>query len=73
MAKYQRKLTSNHYRGCNDRLARAIDTMAGLIPDTLQEIPKYQWRGHDRDINSELDRDYNRRMFLHNTRDWRIK
>jgi len=60
MAKYQRKLTSNYYRGCGDRLARAIDTMAGLIPDTLQEIPKYQWRGHDRVINSRNDDDYNK-------------
>jgi len=58
MAKYVRKLTANHYRGCNDRLARAIDTMAGLIPDTLQEIPKYEWRGMDRTINSQLDKHY---------------
>ena len=58
MAKYDRKLTANHYRGCNDRLARAIDTMAGLIPDTLQEIPKYEWRGMDREINSQLDKHY---------------
>ena len=58
MAKYDRKLTANHYRGCNDRLARAIDTMAGLIPDTLQEIPKYKWRGMDREINSRLDKHY---------------
>ena len=61
MAKYIRKLTSNHYRGCNDRLARAIDTMAGLIPDTLQEIPKYELRGQDRGINSRKDDDYNKR------------
>lgn len=61
MAKYQRKLTSNHYKGCNDRLARAIDTMAGLIPDTLQEIPKYEWRGYDRVINSRNNDDYNKR------------
>ena len=58
MAKYDRKLTANHYRGCNDRLARAIDTMAGLIPDTLQEIPKYEWRGMDREINSRLAKHY---------------
>jgi len=58
MAKYDRKLTANHYRGCNDRLARAIDTMAGLIPDTLQEIPKYEWRGMNREINSRLDKHY---------------
>ncbi len=58
MAKYDRKLTANHYRGCNDRLARAIDTMAGLIPDTLQEIPAYSWRGMDREINSRLDKHY---------------
>ena len=71
--KYKRKLTANHYRGANDRLAKAIDVMAGLEPDTLQEIPKYQWRGMDREINSRLDHDYNRRMFLHNTKKWRIK
>ena len=59
--KYKRKLTANHYNGCNDRLARAIDTMAGLIPDTLQEIPKYEWRGMNREINSRLDEDYKRR------------
>ncbi len=58
MAKYVRKLTANYYRGCNDRLARAIDTMAGLIPDTLQEIPAYSWRGMDREINSRLDKHY---------------
>ena len=58
MAKYVRQLTANHYRGCNDRLARAIDTMAGLIPDTLQERPKYEWRGMDREINSRLDKHY---------------
>jgi len=58
MAKYDRKLTANYYRGCNDRLARAIDTMAGLIPDTLQEIPKYEWRGMRRNINSRLDKHY---------------
>lgn len=58
MAKYKRQLTANHYRGCNDRLARAIDTMAGLIPDTLQEIPKYEWRGMNREINSRLDKHY---------------
>ncbi len=73
MAKYKRQLTANHYRGCNDRLARAIDVMAGLEPDTLQEIPKYEWRGMDREINSRLDHDYNRRMFLHNTKEWEIK
>ena len=58
MAKYVRQLTANHYRGCNDRLARAIDTMAGLIPDTLQEIPKYEFRGMNREINSQLDKHY---------------
>ena len=60
MAKYERKLTSNHYRGCNDRLARAIDTMAGLTPDILQEIPSYEWRGCDRVINSRNDDHYNK-------------
>ena len=59
--KYKRLLSANHYNGCNDRLARAIDTMAGLIPDTLQEIPTYEWRGMNREINSRLDEDYKRR------------
>ena len=65
MAKYIRKLTSNHYRGCGDSLARAIDTMAGLIPDTLQEIPKYEWRGMDREINSRLDKHYEEMQNVH--------
>ena len=60
--KYKRLLSANHYNGCNDRLARAIDIMAGLVPDTLQEIPKYEWRGMNREINSRLDDDYNERM-----------
>jgi hypothetical protein len=59
--KYKRLLTANHYNGCNDRLARAIDIMAGLVQDTLQEIPKYEWRGMSRKINSRLDEDYKRR------------
>ena len=65
MAKYIRKLTGNHYRGCNDRLARAIDIMAGLEPDTLQEIPKYEWRGMNREINSRLDRHYEEIQNVH--------
>tara|TARA_B110000211_G_C13888370_1_gene468372 strand:+ start:287 stop:493 length:207 start_codon:yes stop_codon:yes gene_type:complete len=65
MAKYIRKLTGNHYRGCNDRLARAIDVMAGLEPDTLQEIPKYEWRGMNREINSRLDRHYEEIQNVH--------
>jgi len=60
--KYKRLLKdANYYRGCNDRLARAIDVMAGVAPDTLQEIPKYEWRGMNREINSRLDDDYKRR------------
>lgn len=50
--KYNRKLTANYYNGCSDKIARAIDTMAGLIPDTLQEIPRYEWRGSNRMISS---------------------
>ena len=65
MAKYKRQLTANHYRGCNDRLARAIDTMAGLIPDTLQEIPKYEWRGMDREVNYKLDKHYEEMQNVH--------
>ena len=65
MAKYIESLTGNHYRGCNDRLARAIDVMAGLIPDTLQEIPKYEWRGMNREINSRLDRHYEEIQNVH--------
>ena len=52
---YKRKLTANHYRGCSDNLARAIDRMAGLEPDTLTKQPTYQWRGSDRKINSYCD------------------
>ena len=59
--KYKRQLSANYYNGCNDRVARAIDTMAGRIPDTLQEIPKHEWRGMGRKINSRLDEDYKRR------------
>ena len=55
---YKRKLSAAHYQGCSDRVARSIDTMAGLIPDTLQEIPRYRWRGDDRVVNSALDRHY---------------
>jgi hypothetical protein len=65
MAKYVRQLTANHYRGCNDRLARAIDVMAGLAPDTLQEIPKYEWRGMNREINSRLDKHYEEMQNVH--------
>ena len=58
--KYQRKLSANHYQGCNDRLAREIDRMAGLEPETLTEQPTYRWRGDDRVVNSALDRHYNK-------------
>ena len=56
--KYNRKLKASSYQGCNDRLAKAIDVMAGLEPDTLQEIPAYSWRGDDREINSYNDSHY---------------
>ena len=56
--KYQRKLSAAHYQGCNDRLARAIDRMAGFEEDTLTEQPNYRWRGDDRVVNSALDRHY---------------
>ena len=58
--KYKRKLSANHYNGCNDRLARAIDRMAGLEPDTLTEQPDYRWRGDTRVINSASDRHYDK-------------
>jgi len=56
--KYQRKLKSGYYQGCNDRLARAIDRMAGFEEDTLTEQPSYRWRGDTRVVNSALDRHY---------------
>ena len=57
--KYKRLLKdASYYNGCNDRLARAIDRMAGLAPDTLTEQPSYRWRGDDRVVNSALDRHY---------------
>lgn len=56
--KYQRKLSANYYQGCNDRLARAIDRMAGLEPDTATKQPSYRWRGDTRVVNSSLDRHY---------------
>ena len=58
--KYQRKLSAAHYQGCNDRLAREIDRMAGLEPETLTEQPTYRWRGDTRVVNSSLDRHYNK-------------
>jgi hypothetical protein len=39
--------------------------MAGLIPDTLQEIPKYEFRGMDREINSRLDKHYEEMQNVH--------
>ena len=32
--------------------------MAGLVPDTLQEIPKYEWRGSNRMISSRNNDEY---------------
>jgi hypothetical protein len=59
--KYNRKLTANHYRGANDRLARAIDRMAGLEPDTAVEQPDCNsYRGADREIRSYNDAHYDR-------------
>ena len=51
---YKRKLTANHYRGCSDNVARQIDRMAGLLPDTGTEY-KLQWRGMNRVIRSYND------------------
>jgi hypothetical protein len=51
---YKRKLTANHYRGCSDNIARQIDRMAGLLPDTGTEY-KLDWRGKDREIRSYND------------------
>tara|TARA_B110000858_G_scaffold91025_1_gene105177 strand:+ start:334 stop:540 length:207 start_codon:yes stop_codon:yes gene_type:complete len=53
--KYIRKLTSKHYNGCNNRLARSIDMMAGLIPDSLAKEYALEWRGMNRTINSKND------------------
>ena len=53
---YKRLLKdANYYRGCSDTIARQIDRMAGLLPDTGTEY-KLQWRGMDRDINSRNGR-----------------
>jgi len=49
---YKRLLKdANYYRGCSDTIARQIDRMAGLLPDTGTEY-KLDWRGKDRKINS---------------------
>ena len=49
---YKRLLKdANYYRGCSDTIARQIDRMAGLLPDTGTEY-SLRWRGMDRDINS---------------------
>ena len=58
--KYQRKLSKNHYQGCNDRIARCIDRMAGLEPESTTPQPSYTWRGDDRVINSRLDKHYDK-------------
>ena len=57
--KYNKKLTANHYRGANDRLARAIDVMAGLETPPTAEQPDYNsYRGANREINSHNDDHY---------------
>lgn len=59
--KYNRKLTANHYRGANDRLAKAIDVMAGLEVAPTTEQPDYNsYRGSDIEINSRNDDHYDK-------------
>tara|TARA_B110000858_G_C17772189_1_gene460223 strand:+ start:882 stop:1082 length:201 start_codon:yes stop_codon:yes gene_type:complete len=59
--KYKRLLSANHYNGCSDRIARQIDVMAGLLPESIDGDYKLEWRGKDRKINSRLDADYDKR------------
>ena len=35
--------------------------MAGVIPDTLSDIPKYEWRGMNKSTDSMCDKDYKMR------------
>ena len=57
---YKRLLKdANYYRGCSDTIARQIDRMAGLLPDTGTEYT-LQWRGMDRPINSRNNIKYDK-------------
>ena len=57
--KYNRKLKASSYQGCNDRLAKAIDVMAGYAVAPTTEQPNYNnYRGAGREINSANDRHY---------------
>ena len=60
--KYVGKLGSKAY-GDNSTSRRryAIDVMAGVIPDTLAEIPNYEWRGMNKSTDSMCDKDYKMR------------
>ena len=60
--KYIGKLGSKAY-GDNSTSRRryAIDVMAGVIPDTLAEIPRYTWRGDNKSTDSMCDKDYKMR------------
>lgn len=61
-AKYIGKLGKAAY-GTNSTSSRryVIDVMAGVIPDTLTEIPRYTWRGDNKSTDSMCDRDYKMR------------
>ena len=60
--KYVGKLDKAAY-GTNSTSRRryAIDVMAGVIPDTLMEIPLYTWRGDNKSTDSMCDKDYKMR------------
>ena len=59
--KYNRKLRASSYQGCNNRLARAIDVLAGLETPPTAEQPDYNnYRGANREINSYNDSHYDR-------------
>ena len=60
--KYVGKLDKAAY-GTNSTSSRryVIDVMAGVIPDTLSDIPKYEWRGMNKSTDSMCDKDYKMR------------
>lgn len=60
--KYVGKLDSAAY-GTNSTSRRryAIDVMAGVVKDTLMEIPRYTYRGDNKSTNSMCDKDYKMR------------
>ena len=60
--KYVGKLDKASY-GTNSTSRRryAIDVMAGVIKDTLTEIPRYTYRGDNKSTDSMCDRDYIKR------------